>query len=187
MSKFFFIFLISDFFQGIVSFFTWISFSFVTMHDHRPLHRAILLARSFVASAWSFFWLWSWLCSFSRSVHRCNYFRFLLGLTFVWFDHSLVRLGLFSRFRSLSRKLMRSFGRWQVISLFNVCVFNFLFFFPFPCNTGSTRESSSPSAGKSHHSCAIEHQIQQILRHLETTGIQNTTHCICQLETKMCT
>ena len=114
-------------------------------------------------------------------------FDFLLGLTFVWFDHSLVRLGLFSRFRSLSRKLMRSFGRWQVISLFTVCVFNFLFFFPFPCNTGSTRESSGPSAGKSHHSCAIEHQIQQILRHLETTGIQNTSHCICQLETKMCT
>lgn len=50
-------------------------------------------------------------------------FDFLLGLTFVWFDHSLVRLGLFSRFRSLSRKLMRSFGRWQVISLFTVCVF----------------------------------------------------------------
>ena len=59
-------------------------------------------------------------------------FDFLLGVTFVWFDHSLVRLGLFSRFRSLSRKLMRSFGRWQVISLFNVCVFNFLFFFSFP-------------------------------------------------------
>lgn len=126
--------------------------------------------------------------SFSRSVHRCNYFRFLLGLIFVWFDHSLVRLSLFSRFRSLSRKLMRSFGRWQVISLFTVCVFNFLFFFfPFPCNTGSTRESSGPSAGKSYHTCAIEHQIQQILRHLETTGIQNTSHCICQLETKMCT
>lgn len=67
--------------------------------------------------------------SFSRSVHRCNYFRFLLGLIFVWFDHSLVRLSLFSRFRSLSRKLMRSFGRWRVISLFTVCVFNFLFFF----------------------------------------------------------
>ena len=148
MSKFFFIFLISDFFQGIVSFFTWISFSFVTMHDHRPLHRAILLARSFVASAWSFFWLRSWLCSFSRSVHRCNYFRFLLGLTFVWFDHSLVRLGLFSRFRSLSRKLMRSFGRWQVISLFNVCVFNFLFFFLSPVIQVLQEKAQAPQLGR---------------------------------------
>lgn len=78
-------------------------------------------------------------------------------------------------------------GRLFLYLLYVFLISPFFFFFPFPCNTGSTRESSGPSAGKSYHSCAIEHQIQQILRHLETTGIQNTSHCICQLKTKMCT
>lgn len=75
-------------------------------------------------------------------------FDFLLGLTFVWFDHSLVRLGLFSRFRSLSRKLMRSFGRWQVISLFNVCVFNFLFFFLSPVIQVLQEKAQAPQLGR---------------------------------------
>lgn len=126
----------------------------------------------------------------------CSVGRFIDVITFdfclVWLLFGLIILWWVL---ACSRAFVRSRVSWcdhlgdgrLFLYLLYVFLISFFFFFPFPCNTGSTRESSGPSAGKSYHSCAIEHQIQQILRHLETTGIQNTSHCICQLETKMCT
>jgi len=53
----------------------------------------------------------------------------------------------------------------------------------FSSDVGATRKGTGTAAWTSYNPCAATHKTKQVLCHLETAGVQNAAHRVCQLET----